>query len=254
MSEPEANVAVSGGGGRIKLVAGIGLGALIIGGLVAVKLGWSGVAGWVDTAMSASRDAGMWGWLIFAVAQTLVALVGVVPASLLAMAAGAVYGLWLGFLLSAIGIVVGGWIAFELARSLLRPWLTRLLAARAAGRVAALDAAIARDGWRIVCLLRISPIMPFALTSYALGLTKISRRDYLLGTLAALPALFGYVAAGMMAGQGVRVASGSLTIHGPLQWAFIAIGVVATGILVLRSGSLLASCGLLPARSGLNLR
>ncbi|MGI4878817.1 MAG: hypothetical protein ACRYG4_15165, partial [Janthinobacterium lividum] len=88
MSGPEANVAATGGSGRIKLIAGLGLGALIIGGLVAVKLGWSGVAGWVDTAMSASRDAGMWGWLIFAVAQTLVALVGVVPASLLAMAAG----------------------------------------------------------------------------------------------------------------------------------------------------------------------
>jgi uncharacterized membrane protein YdjX (TVP38/TMEM64 family) len=60
---------------------------------------------------------------------------------------------------------------------------------------------LAQDGWRLVCVLRVSPVMPFAMTSYALGLTGISQRAYLLGTLAALPALLGYVTVGALAGM-----------------------------------------------------
>ena len=236
-------------GGRTRLIAGIGLGGLILGSIVAARLGWAGVTHWVDVVTDASRSAGPLGWALFTLAQTAVAMIGVVPASLLGIVAGAIYGLWLGFALSAIGTLCGGWLAFVLARSLLRPWITRRLAARTGGRIAGLDSAIAQDGWRLVCLLRISPIMPFALTSYALGLTRISKRDYLAGTLAALPALLGYVAAGVVAGQGVQIATGASSVGGPMQWVLIGVGVVATGFLILRSGALLASCGLLPKRS-----
>ena len=84
-------------------------------------------------------------------------MVGVVPASLLGIAAGGVYGVVLGFLLAAAGTLIGGWLAFKLARSLLRPWVERMLARRGPGRMARLDEAVTRDGWRFVCLLRISP-------------------------------------------------------------------------------------------------
>ncbi|GAC1484520.1 MAG: hypothetical protein NVS2B11_10200 [Acetobacteraceae bacterium] len=116
---------------------------------------------------------------------------------------------------------------------------------RAGGRLAGLDAAMGRDGWRFVCLLRISPVMPFALTSYALGLTTIPGRDYLLGTLASLPALMGYVAVGALARHGVT--GGAM---GPLNWVLLAVGGVATVALILRSGAMLARFGLLPRLAG----
>jgi uncharacterized membrane protein YdjX (TVP38/TMEM64 family) len=241
---PEMKVAQADGRGR--LIVGIGLGGLILGCIVAARLGWVGVAHGVDALTDTSRNAGPLGWVLFALAQTAVAMIGVVPASLLGIAAGAVYGLWLGFALSTIGTMCGGWLAFMLARSLLRPWITRRLATRVSGRAAELDAAIMRDGWRLVCLLRISPVMPFALTSYALGLTHISIRDYLVGTLAALPALLGYVTAGIVAGHGVQMATGVASVGEPIQWLLICAGVIATCFLILRSGALLASCGLLP--------
>ena len=65
-----------------------------------------------------------------------------------------------------------------------------------------MEQALARDGWKLVCLIRISPVMPFAVTSYALGLSSVRFRAYVLGTLASLPPLLAYVLAGRLAGLG----------------------------------------------------
>lgn len=192
-----------------------------------------------------ARASGPGGWVVLMLTQAAIAMVGVVPASLLGIAAGGIYGIVFGFLLAAAGTMIGGWLAFVLARSLLRPWVERTLARRGPGRLARLDEAVTRDGWRFVCLLRISPVMPFALTSYALGLTEISGRDYLLGTLASLPALAGYVSVGALAHYGMQTASGTVEL-GLFGWALLVVGVAATGLLIFRSGTLLSLCGLLP--------
>ena len=84
--------------------------------------------------------------------------------------------------------------------------------------------------------------MPFAITSYALGLTEISGRDYLLGTLASLPALAGYVSLGALAHYGLRTANGTLQL-GAFGWALLAVGILATGLLIFRSGTLLSRSG-----------
>ncbi len=195
----------------------------------------------VERLLTAVQAAGPLGWLVFATVQAMIAMLGIVPASLLGIGAGLAYGIGLGFLLAAAGTLLGGWIAFQLSRSLLRPWIARFLAKRM--RAARLDDAIARDGWKFVCLLRISPIMPFAVTSYALGLTQIGRRAYLLGTLASLPALLGYVVLGALANEGLLATQRNA---GPLRWALLAVGVTATGLVTLRIGRMLAATGLLP--------
>ena len=59
---------------------------------------------------------------------------------------------------------------------------------------ATLDRSVAAEGWRLVCLMRLSPVMPFAPTSYALSLSSVRLADYLIGTLAALPALLAWPA------------------------------------------------------------
>lgn len=96
--------------------------------------------------------------------------------------------------------------------------------------------------------LRVSPVMPFAITSYALGLTEISERDYLLGTLASLPALAGYVSFGALARYGLRTANGSTQL-GSFSLTLLAVGVIATGVLIFRSGTLLLRAGLLSSRT-----
>ncbi len=124
----------------------------------------------VAKVIAAVRAMGPLGWLSFASMQAVIAALGIVPASPLGIGAGLATGVWFGFLLSATGTLLGGLMAFQLSRSLLRPWISRFLVKRMGA--ARLDDAIARDGWKFVCLMRISPIMPFAVTSYALGLNS----------------------------------------------------------------------------------
>jgi uncharacterized membrane protein YdjX (TVP38/TMEM64 family) len=180
------------------------------------------------------QNAGSFGVIGFVLAQISIAASGVLPASLLGLAAGAVYGVVNGFVLAASSSLLGAYLAFRLSRSFFRPLIERYLARRP--RLANLDAKLAAERWRLVCLLRVSPIMPFAVTSYSLGLSRISDRDYMIGTLAALPALLGYVCLGYLAHQGVAAqAEGA----GVLRWTVICFGGVATVLLTWRIGALI---------------
>lgn len=196
----------------------------------------------VAKVIAAVQAMGPLGWLAFASIQAVIAALGIVPASLLGIGAGLACGVWLGFLLSATGTLLGGLMAFQLSRSLLRPWIARFLVQRMAA--VRLDDAITRDGWKFVCLMRVSPVMPFAVTSYALGLTKIGLRAYLLGTLGSLPALLGYVVLGALGNDGLAATLGNTTT--PLRWVLLAVGVAATGLMTLRIGRLASTAGVLP--------
>lgn len=174
-------------------------------------------------------------WLAFCGSQVIVAAFGFLPASLMAVMAGATYGMWAGLLISAGGTMLGGWIAFLLSRSVLRPWIAKLIGRF--GATARFDEAIESEGWRFVCLLRISPVMPFAATSYGLGLTRIGQRAYLLGTLASLPAMATYVAIGAFGRTGFALAT---TGAGPVQWLLPIVGLATLILAVARVKKLVA--------------
>jgi uncharacterized membrane protein YdjX (TVP38/TMEM64 family) len=184
-----------------------------------------------DSAVIA-QQLGAAGWLLAFLVQVVVAMCGVLPASVGAVACGVAYGIVGGFVLSASGTLVAAQLAFLLSRSLLRPLIVRLLATHP--RAARLEAGVVRDGWRLVALLRCSPVMPFAVTSYAFGLTSISLRAYLIGSLAALPALLGYVILGGLSADGLAsIASPrERTVH----LALLGLAIVATGLLTWRAG------------------
>lgn len=172
-------------------------------------------------------------WLAFGFGQAVIAASGVLPASVMAVMAGAAYGMVWGFVISALFTLLGGWIAFLLARSLLRPFVEWLV-----GRsdwATKFDAEIEHEGWHFVLLLRLSPVMPFALTSYGLGLTTIKQRDFLIGTLASLPAMASFVALGAMGRQGLTLSLGN---GDPLQWALFGIGLIAVALVIWRTGAI----------------
>ncbi|MDE2005402.1 MAG: TVP38/TMEM64 family protein [Rhodospirillales bacterium] len=197
------------------------LGAL--GGVVAVQhfLG----ADLRGPALAALRAAGNHGALGLAAVfglQVLIAGSGILPASVLGLAAGALFGVAEGFAATALGTMAGALLAFGLARSLFRQAIARLVGER--GRLARMDAALAQDGWKLVCLIRISPVMPFAITSYALGLSSVRPRAYVLGTLASLPPLLGYAVMGRLAGLGaLRFDTGA-----GANWAALGFGAAAS--------------------------
>lgn len=172
-------------------------------------------------------------WFAFAAGQVVIAACGVLPASVMAMMAGAAYGMVKGLAISVVCTLLGGWIAFLLSRSILRPWIEKLLErSRFAEK---LDEALEGEGWHFVFLLRISPVMPFALTSYGFGLTRIRQRDYLLGTLASLPAMASYVGLGAVGRQGMEM---SLAHASPMQWALLVVGTLALILAAWRTGAM----------------
>lgn len=193
-----------------------------------------GTIGVAERGFSETVDhAGTLGLIVALMLQVLIAASGLLPASLVGIAAGALYGVGLGFALAAVSTLIGAWLTFRVSRSFFRDAVARLLPARP--RLNNLDALVARDGWRLVCLLRVSPVMPFAATSYALGLTSIATGAYVGGTLASLPALFGYVILGSFADAMTAAWTEGL---GAAHMALLGAGVLATGLLTWRMGHL----------------
>ncbi len=176
--------------------------------------------------------------LMFTAAVLVLSLIGIVPGALLGVAGGAIFGTVMGTLYSGAGILLGAFSAFLICRSALRPRITAWL--RHHGWLERMDKALTTDGWRMVALLRVSPIMPFSITSYALSLSGISQRDYMLGTLAAIPPLLGYVALGALGGMSFEHQKGpAQSIH----FALTGFGVAATFILVWHMVRLLRRVG-----------
>ncbi|HQT40007.1 MAG TPA: VTT domain-containing protein [Acidocella sp.] len=185
----------------------------------------------ITSTTQALRNLGPLGWLIFIAAEAVVALVGILPASLLGIAAGAAYGITIGFITSALGILLGAIIAFSLSRSLARPFIASFVGRRA--KLATLDHLLANDSWRLVALLRVSPVMPFSLTSYVLGLSGITLRAYIIGTTASLPALLGYVAIG-------KLGSTSLSSESHIHTTLLILSAAATLALTIHLSRLLS--------------
>lgn len=158
-------------------------------------------------------------WITYELIQIIVALCGILPASATAMAIGAAYGIIDGFLLAAPATMIGALISFGLSRTFLRGFIHRIL--RKSARLDKLDQVLSAEGWKIACLFRLSPIMPFSITSYALGMSALSLRAYVIGTLASLPALLGYITMGALTVQGF-----SSVTDASVSWVHIAILVL----------------------------
>ena len=215
----------------IPVLLGLGLiGALLVGLFVATdtRAAFDRITFLLDWLRSTASPS----WIGFTAAQAVVATVGIIPASLLSVAAGMTYGLWWGFLVACTGTLIGAWAAFSLSRSLLRPWIAALVNRH--GRLSNVDNALGADNWRFVCLVRISPIMPFSLCSYALGLTGIDQRSYMIGTLASLPALLAYVAIGAFAKAGLAATAGEMSFMRSISLGIGAIAIVATSLYLRR--------------------
>src|SRR6476659_6231415 len=95
----------------------------------------------------------------------VVATVLFIPGSVLTLGAGAVFGVVLGSVCVSIGATLGATAAFLVGRYIAREAIARKLEKNA--RCAAIDGAVANEGWKIVLLTRLSPVFPFTLLNYA---------------------------------------------------------------------------------------
>jgi uncharacterized membrane protein YdjX (TVP38/TMEM64 family) len=95
-------------------------------------------------------------------------------------------------------------------------------------RFAAIDRAVGAQGRKIVFLLRLSPVFPFTLLNYALGLTRVSFADYVAASIGMLPGTLLFVYYGKLAGDVAALAGGAAVEKGAGYYAVLALGLVAT--------------------------
>jgi len=144
------------------------------------------------------------------------------PASVLTLAAGGLFGLWVGTLTVSLASTTGAALAFLIARYLARERVAGIVRSRPA--LAAIDRAIDTGGWRIVAMLRLSPAVPFNVQNYFYGLTSIRFGQCVLASwIAMLPGTFMYVYLGHA--TGAIVAGGG---RSGMQWTMMGIGLAAT--------------------------
>jgi uncharacterized membrane protein YdjX (TVP38/TMEM64 family) len=171
------------------------------------------------------QDHGALGPVVF-VGVYAVSTVAFVPGSLLSLAAGALFGVVAGSVYVFLGATIGASAAFLIARYLARERVARRLAGDA--RLGAVDAAIEEEGRNVVFLRRLSPVFPFNLLNYALGLTRVRFVDYLVASVGMIPGIVLYVYSGRVAGDLALLAAGHELRHGPVQYALLGTGLVAT--------------------------
>ena len=207
---------------RGKIVVYVVLGALALAVLI---LGGRYAGGYIPQFAAWVESLGVWGPVVFILGYA-VAAVAFIPGSLLTLAAGAVFGLVKGTIYTLLGATLGASAAFLVARYGARKAIERRIAGNP--RFAAVDRAVGREGFKIVALLRLSPLFPFNLLNYSLGLTRVSFLSYLAASIAMLPGTLLYVYYGKAAGSLAALAGGAKTEKGPGSWILLGIGLLAT--------------------------
>ncbi len=180
---------------------------------------------WLAPLVRQLADLGGWAPALF-IALYVLAAITLAPAFLLTFSSGAVFGLWRGTMLTYVGAVLGASAVFALAAPLARSrflrWIDR------DPRVASTRRAVVKDSAWIMFLLRLSPLVPYNLLNYALSLSGVSFRDYLLASVGMIPSIMMYVYYGKVVGDVTRIAAGVTPPRGAGYYLLLVAGLVAT--------------------------
>ncbi|XP_074268961.1 uncharacterized protein LOC141592255 [Silene latifolia] len=140
------------------------------------------------------EDLGPWGPFVLAVAYIPLTVLAV-PASVLTLGGGYLFGLPLGFIADSVGATLGATVAFLLGRTIGKSYVMSKL--KNYPKFHAVAIAIQRSGFKIVFLLRLVPLLPFNMLNYLLSVTPVSLGAYMLATwLGMMPITFAFVYVG----------------------------------------------------------
>lgn len=201
----------------------VGSGALkLVGMLIPVGLGLGAsklASPYMPVFTEWVNSLGVWAPVVY-VAGYVIATVCMMPAFLLTIAGGAVFGMAKGSVLVFIGSTVGAAIAFTLGRTVLRGWVSAQIAKNRTLQI--VDRVIGQEGLKLMFLLRLSGIAPFVLTNYAMGVTSVSLAHFLLAMLGMIPTVATYTAVGQAGAQ----TPGAGSIPSWMLWMGITAAVV----------------------------
>ena len=181
---------------------------------------------WIAAFNGWIAERGSAGMVIYAAIYVVWALL-LLPGSVLTAGAGFAFGIAWGTVIVSSGSTTAAALAFLIARYLARSRIADW--AKRNRQFGAIDAAVGREGWKIVGLLRLSPAIPFSLSNYLYGLTAVRFWPYVAASwLGMLPGTLLYVYLGAAGKRGLQTAAGAEIQRSPLETALFVIGLVAT--------------------------
>jgi len=170
------------------------------------------------------KGLGWWAPIVFIAIYNL-ATITFVPGSLLTLGGGAIFGVFLGSVYVFVAATLGATIAFLIGRYFTHSWVEEVVANQPKFR--AISQAVAQAGFKIVLLTRLSPVFPFNLLNYAFGVTQVSLRDYVLGSVGMIPGTIMYVYLGSLIGDLTQLGTTNPT-NGWVNWAIRIVGFTTT--------------------------
>ena len=180
---------------------------------------------WIAALLLRVGELGPWGPILFALLY-VAAAVTMAPAFILSVGAGALFGVWRGSLLVFISATLGASAAYAVARRVAgtRPmkWLLR------DRRVTAVRRAVAHEGVWVQFLLRLSPVVPYVVLNYALGLSRVRFRDFLVACFGMIPTIVMYAYYGRVVGDVAKLAAGVAPPRGREYYILLVVGLIAT--------------------------
>jgi uncharacterized membrane protein YdjX (TVP38/TMEM64 family) len=166
------------------------------------------------------KAAGIWAPVTYVVIY-VVATILILPSTALNLTGGAIFGPWLGTFWTSVAAIIAAIASFAFARTVGH----EMVAKRLAGRWQAIDAEVRQGGIFYMFAIRLVPIMPYGLVNFAAGLTSVSFKDYLIGTiLGTVPGILPFVMLGSSGLQAIR--TGEIL---PLVVALALIGILVAG-------------------------
>ncbi|WLE96665.1 MAG: TVP38/TMEM64 family protein [Candidatus Electrothrix communis] len=140
-------------------------------------------------------------------------------ALIMSLGGGALFGLWLGFLLVSFASTIGATLAFLAARFLFKD----AIQSRFGEKLVAINKGIEQDGAFYLFTLRLVPVFPFFIINLVMGLTPIRTAVfYLVSQIGMLPGTLVYVNAGTQLGK-IESASGILSPGLLLSFALLGV-------------------------------
>lgn len=181
---------------------------------------------WLNAFGERVRGMGPAGGLLYGAVYVLAVLL-FVPGIVLTLGAGFLFGVAWGTVIVSLASTTAAAFAFLIARYFARSRVERL--ARRNPKFQAIDRAIGEQGWKVVALLRLSPLVPFSISNYIYGLTSVRFLPYVAASwIAMLPATVLYVSLGA-AGQSLERGRA----RSPWEWVLLGAGILATAAITL---------------------
>ncbi|XP_023540135.1 uncharacterized protein LOC111800596 isoform X4 [Cucurbita pepo subsp. pepo] len=183
-----------------------------------------------DFLLWVHQDLGVWGPVVLAIAYIPLTIMAV-PASILTLGGGYLFGLPIAIVADSIGATAGAGAAFLIGRTVGKSFVVSKLKDYPQFRSVAI--AIHRSGFKIILLLRLVPLLPFNIMNYLLSVTPISLGKYMLASwLGMMPITVALVYVGTTLKDLSDVTHG-WNEFSKSDWAFLVLGLSISVVLII---------------------